>query len=170
MNKRKIYLFFGYLVLILIAFSMLFPFVAMLNIALSNENEIFNSMDEVFKDIIEEDGCVFEFYDDKPVDVGNILNESGERVNAGNKIGGKIGDKIGKKIGGKIGSPAKKIMVTENLKRSPKKLKALKRNDKKIIKEGTIFESISKLIEYSGYTNYQVQKMIKEGKILYVND
>lgn len=38
------------------------------------------------------------------------------------------------------------------------------------IKEGTIFESISKLIEYSGYTNYQVQKMIKEGKILYVND
>ncbi len=48
MNKRKIYLFFGYLVLILIAFSMLFPFVAMLNIALSNENEIFNSMDKFF--------------------------------------------------------------------------------------------------------------------------
>ena len=147
MNKRKIYLFFGYLVLILIAFSMLFPFVAMLNIALSNENEIFNSMDEVFREIIEENGCVFEFYDDKPVDIRNILNEREERVNAGNKIGGKIG--------GKIGSPAKKIMVTENLKRAPKKLKILKKNDKKTIKKGTVFESISKLIEYSGYTNYQ---------------
>ena len=125
-------------------------------------NEIFNSMDEVFKDIIGENGCIFEFYDDKPVDIRNILNESDERVNTGNKIGGKIG--------GKIGSPAKKIMVTENLKRAPKKLKTLKKNDKKTIKEGTIFESISKLIEYSGYTNYQVQKMIKEGIFLYVND
>ena len=61
-------------------------------------------------------------------------------------------------------------MITENLKRAPKKLKTLKKNDKKTMKKGTIFESISKLIEYSGYTNYQVQKMIKEGIFLYVND
>lgn len=48
MSRRTLVFIFGYIVLVLIAISMLFPFVAMVNLAFTPENQIFSEAGKIF--------------------------------------------------------------------------------------------------------------------------